>query len=189
MYFFFTYVCLFVCLVCFVFSPSPLFSVYDYCAPSCPYFLRPFSARASRQAPRSKTDWITGVRLCIFACEYPKHARPTSLPLIRRCASPRRPRLASPRLVPRPPPPPPPPSPPAPLTPYFICLFVSFLFVVFVCRVCFSGSLFLVCLFVRLFVRSFVFFFCVFRVNDALIALEHGTHLTSLIRACIALGE
>lgn len=27
------------------------------------------------------------------------------------------------------------------------------------------------------------------RVNDALIALEHCTHLTAIIRACIALGE
>lgn len=27
------------------------------------------------------------------------------------------------------------------------------------------------------------------RVNDALVALEHCTHLTAIIRACIALGE
>lgn len=36
---------------------------------------------------------------------------------------------------------------------------------------------------------SRLYCFCMRRVNDALIALEHCTHLTAIIRACIALGE
>lgn len=156
----------FVTLVCFLFLFPHRCSLCMIIAP--PTWHRFFGAPERGRLDQSQENGRdTGVRLYVFAWEYPRYARPLSLPPIPRSAPPR-PRHASPRSTA---------SPaasvvlPSPICSFcFVLLcFVYFLVVFVVCVSCLSV--------------------CLFRVNDALVSLEHGTHLTSLIRACIALGE